>query len=90
MEGKSSLLLVNNEDAFDKEVRKSKQVFIVVLTNGGTKAAPEIPVVVQPLLREFRELFPDELPTRLLRSVTFNTTLIWPLEPAYQTCHITR
>jgi len=32
-----------------------------VVTNGWPKAAPEIPVAVQPLLKEFEELFPDEL-----------------------------
>ena len=60
-----SLLLVNNEDAFDKEAKESKQVFTVVVTNGLPKAAPEILAAVQPLLKEFEELFLKELPARL-------------------------
>ena len=32
-----------------------------MVTNGWPKVAPEIPVAVQPLLKEFEELFPDEL-----------------------------
>ena len=65
MEGKPSLFLVNNEDAFDKEARESKQVFAIMVTNGGPKAGPEIPIVVQPLLKEFGEPFLDELPIGL-------------------------
>ncbi|XP_030947612.1 uncharacterized protein LOC115971730 [Quercus lobata] len=61
VEGKSLLLLGNNEDAFDKEARESKQVFAVVVTDGRPKVVLEIPVVVQPLLKDFGELFPDEL-----------------------------
>ena len=36
-----------------------------MVTNGWPKAMPEIPVAVQPLLKEFEELFPDELLARL-------------------------
>ena len=60
-----SLLLVNNEDAFDKEAKESKQVFAVVVTNGLPKAALEILAAMQPLLKEFEELFLDELPAGL-------------------------
>ena len=62
---KPSFLLVNNKDQFDIEARESKQVFVVVVTDGGLKAALEIPIVVQPLLKEFEELFLEELPARL-------------------------
>lgn len=50
MEGKQSLLLVNNKDQFDKEARESKQ-----------ELALEIPAAVQPLHKEFEELFLEEL-----------------------------
>ncbi|XP_057469681.1 uncharacterized protein LOC130758770 [Actinidia eriantha] len=60
-EGKSSVLLVHNEDEFDKEARESKQIFAMVLTEGAPKIPPEVPVVVQPLIKEFQDLFPDEL-----------------------------
>ncbi|XP_057509150.1 uncharacterized protein LOC130791839 [Actinidia eriantha] len=58
-EGKSSVLLVHNEDEFDKEARESKQIFAMVLT----EEAPilEVSVAVQPLIKEFQDLFPDEL-----------------------------
>ena len=36
-----------------------------MVTNGWPKAMPKIPVAVQPLLKEFEELFPDELLARL-------------------------
>lgn len=32
-----------------------------MLTNGRPKSAPEIPAIVQPLLKEFEELFSGEL-----------------------------
>ena len=65
VEGKSSLLLFNNEDTFDKRARESKQVFVIVVSDGGPKATPEIPVALQPLLKEFGELFLDEMPAGL-------------------------
>ena len=34
VEGKLSLLIVNNEDEFDKECKELKQVYVVVVTNG--------------------------------------------------------
>ena len=46
VEGKSSLLLVNNEDTFNKKVRESKQVFAIVVTNRGPKTVPEILVAM--------------------------------------------
>ncbi|XP_057509160.1 uncharacterized protein LOC130791849 [Actinidia eriantha] len=64
-EGKSSVLLVHNEDEFDKAARESKQIFAMVLTEGAPRTPPEVPVVVQPLIKEFQDLFPDELPAGL-------------------------
>ncbi|GFY83092.1 hypothetical protein Acr_02g0013320 [Actinidia rufa] len=52
-EGKSSVLLVHNEDEFDKEARESKQIFAMVLTEEAHKTPPEVPVAVQPLIKEF-------------------------------------
>ena len=34
VEGKLSLLIVNNEDEFDKECKELKQVYAVVVTDG--------------------------------------------------------
>ncbi|GFY86852.1 transducin/WD40 repeat-like superfamily protein [Actinidia rufa] len=63
-EGKSSVLLVHNEDEFDKEAKESKQIFAMVLAEGAPKIPLEVPVVVQPLIKEFQDLFPDELLAR--------------------------
>ncbi|GFY91643.1 hypothetical protein Acr_08g0000390 [Actinidia rufa] len=52
-EGKSSVLLVHNEDEFDKEARESKQIFVMVLTEEAPKTPSEVPVAVQPLIKEF-------------------------------------
>ncbi|GFY99895.1 hypothetical protein Acr_13g0012950 [Actinidia rufa] len=68
-EGKSSVLLVHNEDEFDKEAKESKQIFAMVLAEGAPKIPLEVPVVVQPLIKEFQDLFPDELPAGLEESV---------------------
>ena len=57
MEGKSLLLLVNNKDAFNKEARESKQVFAVMVTNGGPKVVLEILVVVQHYLKSLGNYF---------------------------------
>ena len=71
VEGKPSLLLVNNEDAFDKKARESKHVFAVVVSIGEPKA-------VQPLLKEFEELFLDELPAGLplMRDIQHHNDLV--------------
>ena len=58
VEGKPSLLIVNNEDEFDKEYKELKQVYAVVVTNGEPKKVAEIPEAIQPLIKEFEELFP--------------------------------
>lgn len=61
VKGKSSLRMVNNEDKFDKEARELKQVYVVVVTNGELKKVVEILVVIQQLINEFEEFFPDEV-----------------------------
>ncbi|GFY91567.1 hypothetical protein Acr_07g0017630 [Actinidia rufa] len=53
--GKSSVLLVHNEDEFDKEARESKQIFAMVLTEEAPKTPSEVPVAVQPLIKEFQD-----------------------------------
>ena len=65
VEGKSSILLVHNEDEFDKEAKESKQIFAMVLTEETPQTPVEVPAAVQPLITEFKELFPDELPAGL-------------------------
>ena len=61
MEGKPSLLIVNNEDEFGKECKELKQVYAVVVKNGELKKVVEIPKEIQPLIKEFEELFLEEL-----------------------------
>ena len=61
VEGKPSLLIVNNEDEFDKEYKELKQVYAVVVTDGEPKKVAEIPEAIQPLIKDFEELFPEEL-----------------------------
>ena len=65
MEGKPALLIVNNEDEFDRECEELKQVYAVVVTNGEPKKVAEIPDSIQPLIKEFEVLFPKELPAGL-------------------------
>ncbi|GFZ06429.1 hypothetical protein Acr_18g0005990 [Actinidia rufa] len=57
-EGKSSILLVHNEDEFDKEARESKQIFAKVLTEEAPKTPPEVPVAVQPLIKRVSGFVP--------------------------------
>ncbi|GFZ14970.1 hypothetical protein Acr_24g0011600 [Actinidia rufa] len=75
-EGKSSVLLVHNEDEFDKEAKESKKIFAMVLAGGAPKIPLEVPVVVQPLIKEFQDLFPDELPAGYHLCEIFSTVLI--------------
>ena len=65
VEGKPTLLIVNNEDEFDRECKELKQVYAVVVTDGEPKKVAEIPEAIQPLINEFEELFPKELPVGL-------------------------
>ena len=58
VEGKPSFLIVNNEDEFDKECREMKQVYVVVVTDGELKKVVEVLEAIQPLIKEFEELFP--------------------------------
>ena len=61
VEGKPSLLIVNNEDEFDKECKELKQVYIVMVMDEESKKVAEIPNALQPLIKEFDELFLEEL-----------------------------
>ena len=61
VEGKPSLFIVNNEDEFDWKCKELKQVYVVGVTNGEPKKVVEIPKVIQPLIKEFEELFLKEL-----------------------------
>ena len=65
VEGKSALLIVNNEDEFDRECKELKQVYAVVVTDGEPKKVVEIPDSIQPLIKEFEVLFLEELPIGL-------------------------
>ena len=46
VEGKPSLLIVNNEDKFDRECKELKQVYAVVVAEGEPKKVTEIPKVI--------------------------------------------
>ena len=61
VEGKPSLLIVNNEDEFDKECKELKQVYVVMVMDEESKKVAEIPNALQPLIKEFEELFLEEL-----------------------------
>ena len=61
VEGKPSLLMVNNEDEFDKECKELKQVYVVMVMDEESKKVAEIPNALQPLIKEFEELFLEEL-----------------------------
>ncbi|XP_050281259.1 uncharacterized protein LOC126722149 [Quercus robur] len=61
VEGKPTLLIVNNEDEFDRECKELKQVYAVVVTDGEPKKVTEIPEAIQPLIKEFEEFFLEEL-----------------------------
>ena len=61
VDGKPSLLIVNNEDEFDRECKELKQVYTIVVMDGEPKKVAEIPKTIQPLIKEFKELFPEEL-----------------------------
>ena len=61
VEGKPSLLIVNNEDEFDKECKELKQVYVVMVMDEESKKVAKIPNALQPLIKEFEELFLEEL-----------------------------
>ena len=65
VEGKPALLIVNNEDEFDRECKELKQVYAIVVTDGEPKKVSEIPNSIQPLIKEFEVLFLEELSTGL-------------------------
>ena len=60
VEGKPSLLIVNNEDEFNKECKELKQVYVVVVTDGEPKKVAEVLEAIQPLIKEFKEFFPKK------------------------------
>ena len=53
VEGTPSLLIVNNEDEFDKECKEMKQVYAVVVMDGEPKKVAEVLEAIQPLIKEF-------------------------------------
>ena len=61
VKGKPSLLIVNNEDEFDIECKEMKQVYAVKVMNGEPKKIVEIPEAIQPLIKEFEEIFLKKL-----------------------------
>ena len=61
VDGKPSLLIVNNKDEFDRECKELNQVYVVVVMNGEPKKVAKILEAIQPLIKEFEELFPKEL-----------------------------
>ena len=65
VEGKPALLIVNSEDEFGRECKELKQVYTVVVMHGEPKKVDEIPDSIQPLIKEFEVLFPEELPVGL-------------------------
>ena len=65
VEGKPALLIVNNEDEFDRECKELKQVYAVVVMDGEPKKVAEIPDSIQPLIKEFEVLFLREPPADL-------------------------
>ena len=58
VEWKPSLLIVNNEDESDRECKELKQVYAIVVINGELKKVVEIRKKIQPLIKEFKKLFP--------------------------------
>ena len=65
VEGKPALLIVNNEDEFNRECKEFKQVYAVVVTDGEPKKVAEIPDSIKLLIKKFEVLFPEELPAGL-------------------------
>ena len=51
VDGKPSLLIVNNKDEFDKECKELKQVYVVVVMDGKPKKVAEVPKAIQPLIK---------------------------------------
>ena len=89
VEGKPSLHIINNEDELDRECKELKQVYAKVVTNGEPKKVIEIPEAIQPLIKEFEELFTDELPIGLppIQDIQHYIDLI--LGASLPNCHIT-
>ena len=51
VEGKPSLLIVNNKDEFDRKCKELKQVYAIVVMNGEPKKVVEILEAIQPLIK---------------------------------------
>jgi hypothetical protein len=58
------VLLVNGH-TFMEEAKESREIFAVVIGGGIGVEPPNIPQVLQPLLAEFQEIIPSELPDGL-------------------------
>ena len=65
VDGMPSLLIVNNEDEFDRECKELKQVYAVMVTDGEPKKVAIILEAIQPLIKEFEVLFLEDLPVGL-------------------------
>ena len=65
-----------NEECFVEEVKKSPEVFLLI--GRETTESVEIPEEVKPVLEEFRDVFPEELPTELppLRDIQHQIDLV--------------
>ena len=76
VEGKPSLLILNNEDEFDRECKELKQVYAVVVTDGESKKVAEVLEAIQPLIKKFKKLFPKEMLASLPKCTTSSIALI--------------
>ena len=76
VEGKPALLIVNNEDEFDKECKELKQVYAVMVSDGEPKKVVEIPDSIQPLIKEFEVFFPEDYLQVYHQCATFSIALI--------------
>ena len=54
VDGMPSLLIVNNEDEFNRECKELKQVYAVVVRDVEPKKVVEIPEAIQPLIKEIK------------------------------------
>lgn len=64
VEGKTLILMTASETGFCNEAKESGMVYAVVV-KGESNRVQDIPKVVRPLLEEFKEIIPEELPNEL-------------------------